>query len=69
MTSDPMHDAYLNGSPFYASLLARYGRTLSEPVAASICQAHDASLAELEAEVHWTAGRVSTLDLVQILGY
>ena len=72
MPKASMHHVYLDGSPFYAGLVDRYGRTVSVQVAEKVASSHGFTLRELaEADHHAKvkSGRVSCLGLVMALGY
>lgn len=63
------HAEYLEHSPYYANLVAHYGRTLSRPIAERVAREHSVSLGDLLDEGLTDGERFDTLELLQVLGY
>ena len=65
------HTSYLRNSPTYANLIATYGARLTISRAERIAAKHCTTVADLteDAGLVVASGTVSTLALVQALGY
>lgn len=66
------HTALYKGSDYYRAVFDRFGKSVNRETAESLCKSHGFTLSQLQEWEEITvpvSGRVSTLALVESLGY